>query len=284
MTPTKFVDKWGDRFEEAIRPIMEKVHQAGFSVEGPYAFADDSPIFGFSVWQAPMEPQDDGAVDVWWRLEPIGGERPLRYWPALDLIEKGGAGVGSVNFWDVAVNLDDTKMIKQILEGLDTETDYILSKLVEQGWGPRGPREWSPRSKLGGVDRPLRFLHGTSDRAYRKIRREGLVRPYLTDSDAVAAYFADTQAMEDQGHPVILEVVVRYPDILRVDQEMWGEPLELIKREHHIERDQEWFEAMREGHIDTPRNAFDWETSLRMVHAVKYDGTIAPSDIRVAVK
>lgn len=123
------------------------------------------------------------------------------------------------------------------------------------------------------------------------IGRVGLKDPYLTDQKKMAAYFARQAMLLDRptqdlvrelslstkdNYPVILQVAVHDPSRLRVDKEMWGEPVDWVKHEHDIERDQEWFEAIREGTIDTPESPFDWETSLRMVHAVKYEGTIEP--------
>jgi len=149
------------------------------------------------------------------------------------------------------------------------------------------------------VLKPLFFLHGTSTIYLPLIERHGLKEPYLTDQEKMAAYFADTatiidpptrQIIEDLGlstkgnKPIVLQVAVYDPKKLRVDKEMWGEPLDFIKREYDIERDQEWFEAIREGYIESPINPFDWQTSIKVVHSIKYEGAIPPKHLGVATK
>lgn len=127
--------------------------------------------------------------------------------------------------------------------------------------------------------RPIFLLHGTSSKNLPSIKTEGLKNPYLTDQEKMAVYFADTEAVDTGGSAVILQVAIFDPGNLRSDREMWAEPLDWIRREHDIERNQEWFEAIREGYIDSPEDDKDWQTSLRMVHAVKYEGTILPSHL-----
>lgn len=144
---------------------------------------------------------------------------------------------------------------------------------------------------------PIFFLHGTSTIYLPLIETQGLKDPYLTDQEKMAAYFADTATIIDpptrdlikslglstkNNRPIVLQVAVYDPKKLRVDREMWAEPLDFVKREHDIERDQEWYEAMKEGYIETPENDFDWRTSLKIVHAVKYEGTILPKHLGVA--
>lgn len=140
------------------------------------------------------------------------------------------------------------------------------------------------------VLKPVFFLHGTSSVYLPFIQKEGLKNPYLTDLEKMASYFAGEADEFERKHsrkdsrPIVLQVAIFDTARLTADEEMWASPLDWIKQIHHIQRDQEWFEAVREGYIDSPAHSYDWQTSIKVVHAVKYEGTIPPKHLGVARK
>lgn len=128
---------------------------------------------------------------------------------------------------------------------------------------------------------PIILLHGTSLRSFEGIRRKGLKNPYLTDLDYMAEAFSDEAAQHDKSTPIVLEVLVREPDHLRVDRKMWEAPIEDVIELYDFDGYGEWAKAIKEGRITIPKHASDWKTSLQFIHSVWHDGVILPEDIQI---
>lgn len=129
--------------------------------------------------------------------------------------------------------------------------------------------------------RSVRLLHGSSERRLEEILERGLKNPYLTDLETVAYYFADEAGAEDDdAEPVVLEVLVRELDHLRVDRAMYQEPITEVLDELGIPSADHYVELMGEGCFREPSGR-DWPTSLQEMHSVRYMGVIPPRDIQI---
>jgi hypothetical protein len=153
----KFLKKWDAEFQKGLAPLVEDIREAGFTVDGPYPIeGDESPIWVMDVWKGGVRPNTDlernwdAVVDIMFRLDPIHDDLPLRYWPAVDLTTSGGSQIGSTNFWDAPVDLRDDRTLRQIVENLDAEANWIIEMLDEHDW-PAGPKDWTPKKSLGAT-------------------------------------------------------------------------------------------------------------------------------------
>jgi len=130
-----------------------------------------------------------------------------------------------------------------------------------------------------GEGRVLRLLHGTSSAALPGIRVSGLKSPCLTDHQKSAEYYAQEAVEELGGEPVILAVVVDTA-YLQADYHSFEEPLSFIYNKYAGDEDT-WFAMLEAGdEISWPKDRDDWQTSLKIVGSVRYDGNIHPDRIK----
>jgi len=145
----------------------------------------------------------------------------------------------------------------------------------------------------------MRLYHGTSSYRWSEhprtnIERHGLQWPYLTDSIEHAYFFAYTRAQssnllmpEPISDPVVLEVDVDEAE-LTADLRPYDVPPELLLQEWSkrlgLKRrmtETKWKKLVADGTIPLPAGPNDWQTSLTVVHAVRYNGQVPPSHIRM---
>lgn len=127
------------------------------------------------------------------------------------------------------------------------------------------------------------LLHSTSSARLPSIMSEGLSDACLTSCEESADYYAEEAVEENGGEPVILEVEVSpsMKDNFRADYPSFEAPLTWIWRAWSDSEEE--FHEMLSGtsEISWPDGEHDWKTSLRVVRAVRYVGTIPPERIRV---
>lgn len=120
----------------------------------------------------------------------------------------------------------------------------------------------------------MKLYHGTSSINLSKIKNEGLLSPFLTDSIDIAEYYAECSCDELGGDLVILEVDVD-SKFLRYDGASMDEPV----MANESRRDEQWNLALeshpewiKNNHIIIPSNEYTY--SLRGVNSVFYEGTV----------
>jgi hypothetical protein len=123
----------------------------------------------------------------------------------------------------------------------------------------------------------IKLYHGTSEKNYDLIKKQGFLNPgYLTSDDEQANYYAECVAEEDGSAEVILTVEVD-TDSLRADTASYNEPLSYILKHNEISED-DWHEAIENGEIKYPSDD-QWHISLECVKCVKNTGNIPLKDI-----
>jgi hypothetical protein len=156
-------------------------------------------------------------------------------------------------------------------------------------------------SQINIEDVPYHFYHGTSSLALQKgipdedgtlhsIKEEGLEYPYLASNSELAQYYAELMAENFGGEPIILEILRLNPDLLCYDRSSMDEPVmadedarddawNLIAQEHP-----EWYDQ-KDDTVSIPIDSKDaWKYSYNSVGAVKYDGIIPFSDLKLITK
>lgn len=124
------------------------------------------------------------------------------------------------------------------------------------------------------------LFHGTSTAHLSRIRAGGLANPCLVDDVETAAYYAGAEVDEALGDPIILRVRVPDTNLLRADFASFEEPLSFTLQRHKVAED-DWFEKLNDPNsgISWPADDHDWQTSLRVVGAVRYAGILPPGVI-----
>ena len=131
--------------------------------------------------------------------------------------------------------------------------------------------------------------HGTCSSYYNVIKEKGLIKPYLAKTYELARYYAeeipyDRQISYDYGNPIVLKVIITDTNNLRYDSASMDEPIMASEDD----RDSAWEQAERE-HPEWVEDdmimipSTEWEISWHAVGAMKYDGTIPPEQISVAL-
>lgn len=131
--------------------------------------------------------------------------------------------------------------------------------------------------------------HGTCSSYYDVIEEKGLIRPYLAKTYELARYYAEQipynrRIPYDYGDPIVLNVIITDTNNLRYDSASMDEPIMASEED----RDRAWEQAaiehpewVEDGMIIIPST--EWEVSWYAVGAVKYEGTIPPEQISVAL-
>lgn len=134
----------------------------------------------------------------------------------------------------------------------------------------------------------MKLLHGTSTLHLESILATGLRLPWVTRSRELAQYFAEVEAEEKGGEPVILQVECD-PGSLRHDEAQMDEPVGFEGRTSkqvaaRVQR--EWNRLARlhpawvsDDMISVPETEF--EISLKMVGTAYSIADIAPQQIEV---
>lgn len=123
----------------------------------------------------------------------------------------------------------------------------------------------------------IKLYHGTSEKNYDLIKKQGFLNPgYLTSDDQQASYYAECVAEEDGSGEVILTVEVDTSS-LRADTASYNEPLSYILKENWLSED-DWHEAIESGEIKYPSED-EWHISLDCVKCVKHTIKIPLKDI-----
>lgn len=129
----------------------------------------------------------------------------------------------------------------------------------------------------------MRLLHATSSAHLASIRKDGLRNPCLSTCEDCLAYYAEEAVEEAGGEPVIVEIEIS-PSMkanLRADYPSFEEPLTWIWKAW-ADSEEEFHEMLSgTSEISWPEDDHDWRTSLRVVRAVRYAGSIPPGHIRV---
>ena len=122
--------------------------------------------------------------------------------------------------------------------------------------------------------RVLTLLHGTSSALLEKASA-GLQSPFLTDSRQTALYYAQEAVDEAGGDPVVLQVRVRELTRLLPDLPSFEEPLDFVYKQYAV-GEEEFHKLLNDpdSGISWPENDHDWQTSLRVVGSVRYDGVL----------
>lgn len=112
------------------------------------------------------------------------------------------------------------------------------------------------------------LLHGTTTDLLDVIRAQGLTRPYLTDDEDIALYYAEVAVEETgAGEPVILEVEVDetflLPDVNAIDEPVLRDEDEVMEQFALVPDD--WREAPDA-----------WRVSLDLVSSVRYSKNVHP--------
>jgi hypothetical protein len=133
----------------------------------------------------------------------------------------------------------------------------------------------------------LQLFHGSSSTRSEEVASSGLQAPYLTSSVGLAAYYAETAAIEDGGTPVIYEVEAEVAN-LRCDRPAMQEPVGYDHRtSREVERSisrvlsdaakrhPEW---VKNGFVSIPDN--EYKFSLRATACCRAAGVVAPSAVK----
>jgi 2'-5' RNA ligase len=128
--------------------------------------------------------------------------------------------------------------------------------------------------------RGLHLFHGTSSIHLDEAQTTGLRKPFLVDDPEIAMYYAQEEAERAGGRPMVLRVTVEDTSKLRADFPSFEEPLTFVYKKYALSED-EWHERLNnpQSGIHWPANQKDWQTSLKVVGSVRYDGTIQPGSI-----
>lgn len=133
----------------------------------------------------------------------------------------------------------------------------------------------------------IKLYHGTSEKKYQLIKKQGFLNPgYLTSDDEQAGYYAECVAEDDGSNEVILTVEVD-TDTLKSDISSYNEPLSYVLKHNDIS-EEDWHEQIENGEIKYPSDK-DWHISLEYVKCVKnstnihfknvtYDGALCAED------
>ena len=127
---------------------------------------------------------------------------------------------------------------------------------------------------------PPLFYHGTSSQRYQLIAAEGLQAPYLTSDIDLAYYYADQTSEADGSEPLVLEVSRVDSAKLEVDLPALEEPLFL----NGGSEEELWAQieaSCQEQELESWRK-LNWRESLRLVSSARYQGTVAPDQLRQA--
>lgn len=126
---------------------------------------------------------------------------------------------------------------------------------------------------------PIILFHGTSTHYIDKIKRFGLDKPYLTDLQPMAEYFAQENVQLRGQTPLVLEVRVPETTKLRADFAMYRDPLSWVKEAWGVDTDDEWAQLVQSGELPYARSEREWRRSLVGVHSVWYNGVIPFSNV-----
>lgn len=139
----------------------------------------------------------------------------------------------------------------------------------------------------------IKLYHGTSEKKYKIIKKQGFLNPgYLTSDDEQASYYAECVAEDDGSNEVILTVEVD-TDTLKADTASYNEPLSYVLKQNDISED-DWHEKIENGEIEYPSDK-DWHVSLEFVKCVRntediplenitYDGSLSLEDEQAITK
>lgn len=131
----------------------------------------------------------------------------------------------------------------------------------------------------------ITLFHGTSSKYRESILTNGLREPYLTDSEELAYYYAETTCEEVGGEPLVLKVTVP-TDSLRYDRTAMDEPVvyDGYTEEELLKRVEEMFDRMSEEHPEWVKGDLlyieeekAWKYSLEAVGSVRCAITVPPS-------
>ena len=180
----------------------------------------------------------------------------------------------TLSAWRVKWFIGPEPLQPQVAEGLDDE-DADLVKEIEPAQF-QAVAETAAQTATGLV-----LLHGTCTVHLPLIQQRGLEYPYLTNNPQVAKYYAESAADEDGGSPIIIRVQISNTNELRADFPSFEEPLSFVYKKYAND-EKEWYKALSSGKsISWPKDDADWQTSLRVVGSVIYNGTIEPGNIQL---
>lgn len=139
----------------------------------------------------------------------------------------------------------------------------------------------------------IKLYHGTSEKKYKIIKKQGFLNPgYLTSDDEQASYYAECVAEDDGSNEVILTVEVD-TDTLKADTASYNEPLSYVLKQNDTS-EYDWHEQIKNGEIKYPSDK-DWHVSLEFVKCVRntdniylknitYDGSLCSEDEQAMTK
>lgn len=139
----------------------------------------------------------------------------------------------------------------------------------------------------------MKLYHGTTTERYKQIQQEGLTKPFLTNDEELAMYYAEGVGEEEVGEPIILEVEAN-EEGLRYDGAAVDEPVrfgdfsiaELEEKRSCMWEEQsrlhpEWLKTYSEkrAFILIPKEAY--RLSLETVGSCWYEGIVSPENIQI---
>ena len=284
--------RWNDPFYPTYPGEVEKLiawlrsDETYFrKIQGIASAVENGVVRAYRAVQVAMSPQRVlRGVGQHWTTEPI----LARPYMALDRVIEGDASVVLVA--DIPIeSIDWEETLRRGKWDAEREVDVLRkAPLMLLGWWDLEPREtteqtfgsertgtWveSPMQVVAEASPPLTLYHGTSLETWRSIVTDGVLEGpvYLTDSFEVADRFAEYATENDRVSlsrlKMILAVTLPEPSKLRADLAMYANPEDGV-----VELDDDV----------VPPSEEDWQTSLRQVSCVAYEGDITLDHVAVA--
>lgn len=214
-----------------------------------------------------------------YRQDPAGYKKWLEKKRQKDLERRGAPPPKMMNIEEYIAGMEEWQKI--LGHHLDAACELAeLERLFEEPPGLSGGGSFRKVNPLGNSRsrsksiNGLILYHGTSTRFLAEILGKGL-RPgsgfiYLSDDPRMAEHFA---RQTGEG-PVVIVVRVRDTSHLGPDLNMYHEPPDWLTEKYGVGTDYPLW-----GAVAGPKHEGDWQTSLKEVNSVTYDGRIPSKDV-----